>query len=98
MILHIMPLTAFVDPSDLRFHHSQHQGIISPFGGGGFNYQYALDGYITYSGMENPSEAVRAYALMFRTGAVEMVASIPGGIDHNGKRLLNGLRRWNEHN
>jgi hypothetical protein len=88
MILHIVPLTAFVDPLDLQFHHSQHQGIIMPFGAGGFDYQYTLDGYITYSGMGNSSEAVRAYTLMFRTGAVEMAASIPGGVDNNGKRLL----------
>jgi hypothetical protein len=89
VILHIVPLTAFVDPLDLQFHHSQHQGIIMPFGAGGFNYRYTLDGYITYSGMETPSEAVRAYALMFRAGAVEMAASSLGRVDHNGRRLLN---------
>jgi hypothetical protein len=39
--------------------------------------------------MENPSEAVRAYALMFRTGPAEMAASMPVVSDRNGKRLLN---------
>jgi hypothetical protein len=60
-----------------------------PFGGGGFNYQYTLDGSVTYSGMEGHSETVRAYTLMFRTGAVEMAASMPSGIDQSGNRFLN---------
>jgi hypothetical protein len=88
MTLHILPLTAFVDPLDLQFDPVQ-PGIISPFGSSGHNFQYTLEGFATYSGLEGSSETVRTYTLMFRTGAVEVAASIPGGIDHNGKRLLN---------
>jgi len=74
-VVHIMPLTAFVDPLDIQYHYSQ-RNLIPPLSASGYNYQYTLEGYVTYSGQEGASEAVRAYTLMFRTGAVESAATV----------------------
>jgi hypothetical protein len=53
----------------------------------GYNYQYTHEGYVTYSGQERASEAVQAYTLMFRTGAVESAATVAYE-NERGERVL----------
>ncbi len=69
----IVPLSAMVDPLDLHIQVKQRSsGIVSPISDLRSTYQHCLEGVATIT-PENPASA---YALMFRTGAVEFVTPI----------------------
>jgi hypothetical protein len=72
VVVHVVPLSSAADPLELHF-RGDVAGMVRPIGGGsGFNWQYCLDGFATTAG----SEPLRAYSLMFRTGAVECLLNV----------------------
>lgn len=85
LVVHLVPLASIVDPPDLQFDYNN-AGIVPPPGASGFNYLHTLEGYATFSGPESGTEAARAYSLMFRTGAVELVCRVAEAAE-NGRYL-----------
>jgi len=84
-VLHIVPQATFSDGLLIAFDRNA-MGI-RPFGGGGWNSMYSLDGIVNYSGPEDRFEVVRAFSTFFRSGPVELVGQIYSG-ERNGHLSL----------
>ena len=71
LIQHIVPLSSFVDPVDLK-PTPESTLELRPLGVSGYNWQYCLDGLAVYN---NEGSRI-AYTLIFRNGIVEMVNTL----------------------
>jgi hypothetical protein len=77
LIFHLLPLTALTDPRQIQF--GPHESGIGPFSARGFNSLHSIDGFVTYSGPEEITQAARAFTTLFRSGIVEAVGGILAG-------------------
>ncbi|MFI4996534.1 MAG: helix-turn-helix domain-containing protein [Hyphomicrobiales bacterium] len=82
LVLHLVPLSAFVDPEELRFDDGATPRL-RPMHASGWDGSHTLEGFITYSG----PDPVDAYTLVYRSGIVEVVG-IAGGTDEKGNRFV----------
>lgn len=74
MLLHVLPLSSFVNPERLDLNRCERR--LTPPGGRGASPLPTLEGLLTYSGPEDMAETVRAYVLVFREGMMEVAADI----------------------
>jgi hypothetical protein len=72
LIQHIVPLSAFVDPVELKL-SEMNTTELRPLGVSGYNWQYSLDGVAMYNEGANKI----TYTLAFRDGIVELVNCLP---------------------
>ncbi|MFA5937794.1 MAG: ATP-binding protein [Sinimarinibacterium sp.] len=75
LVVHVLPLSALTEPPNVQI---KDMGLFPPIGAFGWSSFHALEGLVTYSGPEAPTNDVRAYTLAFRTGVIEAVAAIGG--------------------
>ncbi|MCK6442016.1 helix-turn-helix domain-containing protein [Elstera cyanobacteriorum] len=74
LIIHVVPLVSFSE--GIRINSDLREKGIPPIGGGGYNFLYSIDGFVTYSGPEEKTDHVRAFSTLFRNGSIEAVASL----------------------
>ncbi len=85
VVVHVVPLSSAVDPADLKLREGV-KGTVPPLGGAsGYDWQFCLEGIATRPGVE----PLRAYSLMFRTGAVECMTASLERQDGDGVRFIN---------
>jgi len=75
LVLHFLPHASFANDFFIDLEQEQHHSI-RPLGATGWSSIYSLDGLVTYSGPEYPSEPVRAFTTIFRSGVIEFVERI----------------------
>jgi len=85
LMFHLAPLSAFVDPPNLRF-SADITTRLRPFGAGSWSHMHTLEGFAAYPGSSEEG-IVRAYSLAFRNGVIEAVAALPVN-EQNGVRSL----------
>jgi hypothetical protein len=78
VVLHVVPLSAIVDPMDLQFRYDD-PDIVRPPLLSSSSWAPVLEGFATYT-MPEPSES---YTLMFRHGPVEIVGPLGRGQPEN---------------
>jgi hypothetical protein len=72
LILHLVPLSAFVAPPELKLTPGAAQHLW-PLDVTGYNGRYTLEGYANY---QRANGSTRAYTLAFRNGIIEAVAYV----------------------
>lgn len=76
MILHVVPLSAFTEASQIDIEAQQEQlRQLIPLGASGWSYRINLEGYVN---LTDNRERSRAYTQIFRTGIVEAVSVVGG--------------------
>jgi hypothetical protein len=78
VVLHVVPLSAVADPTDLRFRYDD-PDILQPLLWSSGSWTHTLEGFATY----NTPEPSQPYSLMFRDGAVEGVGPLDRGHPNN---------------
>jgi Putative DNA-binding domain len=71
LIFHLVPLSAFVDPPELKL--TPGGDHLRPLGVMGYNWRYTLEGYANY---HSANGSALAYTLAFRNGIIEAVACV----------------------
>lgn len=82
LVLHMLPVSAFTDPTTIS---PDERTLFRPIRSTGFNYLHTLEGFATYTGREE-AETSRAYAMAFRNGIVEAAAQV--GYQTDGGKII----------
>lgn len=86
LLLHIVPLSALVDPLDIPLSYAANASL-RPFGASGWSHLHTLEGFVTYpGGSQDENGRIRAYTLAFRSGIIEAAGVLPAA--NNDARLI----------
>lgn len=76
VIVHVVPLAAFVTKIDMKVPYYGSFTPVFPLMRGGLNTHYTMEGFATYAGVANNPAGQHGYGLLFRAGMTEAVYSV----------------------